>query len=170
MARRAKPGQATPQIENDYGTPEARRNAFHVIEQPDPSDRGSRRVRVQDDVICWYERRGYLSTRQADALRRWQCDAYLSGLIAPCIGSYQQTIRGSREEISDVRLAAQTRRGHAIDMLRNHDRHAVQMVDAVAVDGKPAGRWIMEQLGGAPSEALAWLNRYTLALAKHYGI
>jgi len=155
---------------SDFGTVEARRQAFHIVEQPDPGDRATRRVRVEQDMVEWYLRRNYITTVQADALKKWQADAYLAGLMPACIGGYGQTVNGGTTEFSDMRVAAIARRGNAIIMLTNLSRHAVPMVDAVAVNGKSAGRWMMEHVGGSPHEAMLWLQRFTDALGKHYGL
>jgi len=156
--------------ESDYGTPEARRQRFHVVEQPDPQDRQTRRVRVEQDVIEWYLRRDYVTQVQADALKKWQADAYMAGLMPACIGSYGQSISGGVAEFSDLKVAAITRRTNAIAFLTTVSPYAVSMVDALCVNEKPAGRWMMEQLGGSPHEAIVWLRRFCDALAKHYGL
>jgi len=156
--------------ELDFGTVEARRQVFHVIEQPDPQDRQTRRVRVEQDMVDWYLRRQYITTVQADALKKWQADAYLAGLMPACIGGYGQTVNGGTAEFSDMRVAAIARRGNAIIFLTNLSKYAVPMVDAVAVNGKSAGRWMMEHEGGSPHEAMLWLQRFTDALGKHYGL
>ena len=156
--------------ESDFGTPEARRKSFHIIEQPDPEQRSSRRLRVENCIISWYERRDYLTTLQADALRRWQSDAYLSGLMPSCIGGYQQSVRGGQSELSDLRIAAQGRRANAIKFVAKLGHNAVQLVDAVAVNGKSAGRWWMENIGGGANDAMLMLERLTNGLARHYGL
>ncbi|MBU3675960.1 MAG: hypothetical protein FGM54_02095 [Chitinophagaceae bacterium] len=153
----------------DHGPDEARRHAHWHLEQPDPRDRSTRRVRVEQDQPQWYLRRGYITQPQADALQRWQADAYLAGLMPACIGGYQQAINGGESELSDLRLAAQARRNHAIEVLAQINPHAVAMLDAVAVQGQSAGRWFMQKVGGPPSEALEWLNKISTRLAKHYG-
>lgn len=121
-------------------------------------------------MVDWYLRRNYLTQVQADALRKWQGDAYLAGLMPSCIGGYQQAISGGREELSDLRIAAQSRRDNAMRAIAHLSPYAVQLVDAVAVNGKSAGRWIMENLGGAPHDAMVWLQRYCDGLSKHYGL
>lgn len=153
----------------DFGTVESRRQAFFVIEQTDPNDRASKRVRVEDNVE-WYVRRHYLSRTQADALRKWQADAYLSGIMPACIGSYAQQVTGGQSEISDLRLAAQARRDNAITFLHKVGRYAVKLIDAVAVDGRPAGRYFLHEGYGSPNDALILLSKCTEALAKHYGL
>ena len=168
MAGRRKAEE--PQV-SDFGTPEARRQAIKAIEeQPDPQDRATKRLRVENDMIAWYLVRGYITQVQADALRKWQSDGYLAGLLPACIGGYGQTVNGGTTEFSDMRVAAIARRTNAIIFLTNLSRHAVTMVDAVAINGKSAGRWIMEHVGGSPHEALVWLKRFTDALARHYGL
>lgn len=167
----AKRKQAEEAPETDFGTIEARRQAIQaIVEQPDPQDRASRRLRVENDMIAWYLVRGYVTQIQADALRKWQADAYLAGLMPACIGGYGQTVSGGTAEFSDMRVAAIARRGNAIIMLTNLSKHAVPMVDAVAVNGKSAGRWMMEHVGGSPHEAMLWLQRFTDALARHFGL
>ena len=156
--------------EGDFGTPEARRKSFHIIEQPDPEQRSSRRLRVENCIISWYERRDYLTTLQADALRKWQSDAYLSGLMPSCIGGYQQSVYGGVSELSDLRIAAQGRRANAIKFVAKLGHNAVQLVDAVAVNGKSAGRWWMENIGGGANDAMLMLERLTNGLARHYGL
>lgn len=165
-------GQAVEAQENDFGTPEARRQAFHVVaEQPDPQDRATRRVRLED-IIDWYFRRHYLTRTQADALRKWQADAYLAGIMPSCIGSYAQTIRGGQTEISDIRMAAKTRRSNAIGFLEKlpRGRYLVLLVDAVAVQGQSAGKYFMTEGHGSPSDALTLLVTSAEGLAKHYGL
>ena len=125
---------------------------------------------MEQDMVEWYLRRGYITTVQADALKKWQADAYLAGLMPACIGGYGQTVNGGTAEFSDMRVAAITRRNNAIAFLTVHSPYAVPMVDAVAINGKSAGRWIMEQLGGAPHDAMVWLQRFTDALSRHYGL
>lgn len=171
MAGRKKPEEqeAVEKAPPDFGTPEARRQAFHVIEQTDPNDRASKRVRVEDNVE-WYVRRHYLTRIQADALRKWQADAYLSGIMPACIGSYAQQVTGGQSEISDLRLAAQARRDNAITFLHKVGRYAVKLIDAVAVDGRPAGRYFLHEGYGSPNDALILLSKCTEALAKHYGL
>ena len=127
-------------------------------------------MRVEQDIIEWYLRRDYISQAQADALKKWQADAYMAGLMPACIGGYGQAITGGVAEFSDLRVAAITRRTNAIAFLSTHSPYAVPMVDAVAINGKSAGRWIMEHLGGAPHDALVWLKRFCDALSKHYGL
>jgi hypothetical protein len=166
----AKRKQAEDPQGSDFGTVEARRQAFHIVEQPDPGDRSTRRVRVEQDMVEWYLRRQYITVTQADALKKWQADAYLAGLMPACIGGYGQTVNGGTTEFSDMRVAAIARRANAIIFLTNLSKYAVPMVDAVAINGKSAGRWIMEHVGGSPHEALVWLKRFTDALARHYGL
>lgn len=125
---------------------------------------------MEQDIIEWYLRRDYISQAQADALKKWQADAYMAGLMPACIGGYGQAITGGVAEFSDLRVAAITRRTNAIAFLSTHSPYAVPMVDAVAINGKSAGRWIMEHLGGAPHDALVWLKRFCDALSKHYGL
>lgn len=155
--------------DNDFGTDEARRRAEWLFEQPDPRDRSTRRVRVVQDQVDWYAKRQYIAPSQADALRRWQSDAYLAGLMPSGTGSYGQRIMGGQAELSDLRLAAQARRDHAIAYLMGLSPHAVPLIDAVAVTGTSAGRWVMTHLGGSPHEALEWLRKFATGLAKHYG-
>ena len=156
--------------ENDFGTPEARRQAFHIIEQPDPEQRASRRTRVEQDMVDYYLRRQYISVIQADALRKWQADAYLAGLLPACIGGYQQSIFGGQSELSDLRIAAGQRRANAIIFVQKLRRDAAIFIDAVVVNGKSAGRWWMEHIGGPPSEALDIMGKLANGLARHYGI
>lgn len=170
--KREGEGENTEQAqsqENDFGTPEARRQNFFIVEQPDPQDRSTKRVRVEDNIE-WYVRRHYLTRPQADALKKWQSDAYLSGIMPACIGSYAQQVTGGQSEISDMRLAAQSRRSHAIKFLSETGRYAVKLVDAVAVDMKPAGRYFMLEGYGSPNDALVLLAKSTEALARHYGL
>ena len=168
MARRAK--EESPH-EVDFGTPEARRQAFHVVEQPDPQDRQTRRLRIEvQDQVDWYLKRGYLTQIQADALRKWQSDAYLAGLMPACIAQYERRIPSGLDDLSDIRLAAQARRDNAIAFLTVFGPNAVGMVEAVAVEGKSAGRWLMERTGGSPHEAMLLLARYTDGLARHFGL
>ena len=155
---------------SDYGTPEARRRAFWVIEQPNPEDRATKRIRVEQDMIDWYLRRSYITVIQADALRKWQSDAYLSGLLPSCIGGYQQSIFGGQSELSDLRIAAQSRRANAIKFVTKLGRDAVSLIDAVAVNGKSAGRWWLEHVGGSANDALLMLEKLSTGLSKHYGL
>ena len=154
---------------SDYGTPEARRQSFFVVEQPNPEDRSTKRIRVED-TIDWYVRRSYLTRIQGDALRKWQQDAYLSGLQPACIGGYQQSVRGGMSELSDLRLAAQSRRSNAIRFAGKLGPYAAKLADAVAVDGKAAGRWWIEVVGGGANDAMLMLEKLTNGLARHYGI
>jgi len=124
---------------SDFGTPEARRQAFHIVEQPDPQDRATKRVRVEQDMVDWYLRRSYVTQIQADALRKWQSDAYLAGLMPACIAQYERRIPSGLDDLSDIRLAAQARRDNAIAFLTVFGPNAVGMVEAVAVEGKSAG-------------------------------
>ncbi len=167
MARRKQ--QEDPQG-SDFGTVEARRQAFHIVEQPDPQDRQTRRVRVEASMTEWLVRRGHIPQVVADALHKWWADAYFSGVQPACIGSYGQAINGGMSELSDMRIAAQARRDNAMKGLATLSPYAVALVDAVAVDGKAPGRWMMEKLGGSPHEALIWLNRFGDWLARHYGL
>jgi hypothetical protein len=167
--KREGEGEITEAQENDYGTPEARRQAFFVVEQPDPQDRSTKRIRIEDNIE-WYVKRSYLSRTQADALRKWQSDAYLSGIMPACIGSYAQQVTGGQSEISDMRLAAQSRRAHAIKFLSETGRYAVKLIDAVAVDMKPAGKYFMLEGYGSPNDGMILLYKCTEALAKHYGL
>lgn len=155
---------------NDFGTPEARRRAFWVVEQPNPEDRSTKRIRVEQDMIDWYLRRQYITVIQADALRKWQADAYLSGLLPACIGGYQQSIYGGQSELSDLRIAAQSRRANAIKFVAKLGHNAVQLVDAVAVNGKSAGRWWLENIGGPANDALVMLEKLANGLSRHYGL
>lgn len=159
-----------PQMDEiDFGSPEARDRADHVeIERPDPQSR-ERRIRLERETIDWYLRRDYITQTHADALRRWQADAYLAGLMPACIGSYGQKIVGGQAEISDLRLAAQERRANAIKTLQGLHFLAVKLIDAVAVDGKSAGRHFMQEGHGSPNEAMTLLLRACESLAKHYG-
>lgn len=167
MAR--KPIEIIPDGETDYGTAEARRHAFHIVEKPDPNAKQTR-LRVDSGLLDWYLRRGYLCQIQADALKRWQSDAYLAGLLPACVSSYGQTIIGGVMEYSERKIGAITRRANGIKFLQPLSPHAVPIVDAVAINEKPAGRWIMEQLGGTPREGMQMLERYSTALTKHYGL
>ncbi len=168
MARRTAKEESPH--ETDFGTPEARRQAFHVVEQPDPQDRQTRRLRVEQDMVDWYLRRSYVTQIQADALRKWQSDAYLAGLMPACIAQYERRIPSGLDDLSDIRLAAQARRDNAIAFLTVFGPNAVGMVEAVAVEGKSAGRWLMERTGGSPHEAMLLLARYTDGLARHFGL
>ena len=167
MVKRAKAEEAQ---ESDFGPVEARRQAFHIVEQADPQDRKTRRVRVDQGLTDWYLRRSYITQIQADALKKWQADAYLAGMLPACVGSYGQSVRGGIAEFSDLKLAAIARRTNAIAFMTAHSPYAVPMLDAITINEKPAGRWIMEHLGGAPHDALVWLHRFTDALARHYGL
>lgn len=155
---------------NDYGTVEARRKAFFIVEQPNPEDRSTKRIRVEQDMIDWYLRRQYITVLQADALRKWQADAYLSGLLPACIGGYQQSIYGGQSELSDLRIAAQSRRANAIKFVAKLGHNSVQLVDAVAVNGKSAGRWWLENIGGPANDALVMLEKLANGLSRHYGL
>lgn len=165
----AKRKQVEEPQEDDLGTPEARRQSFYIVERPDPNAK-TRRVRVEQDMPDWLSRRGHISQVVADALHKWAADAYLCGLQPACIGSYGQAINGGVSELSDMRLASQARRDNAMKGLATLSPYAVAMVDAVAVDGKAPGRWMMEKLGGSPHESLIWLNRFGEWLARHYGL
>jgi hypothetical protein len=87
-----------------------------------------------------------------------------------CIGSYAQQVTGGQSEISDMRLAAQSRRAHAIKFLSETGRYAVKLIDAVAVDMKPAGKYFMLEGYGSPNDGMTLLYKCTEALAKHYGL
>ena len=165
----AKRKQEDEPQEDDFGTPEARRQSFHIVERPDPNAK-TKRVRVDQGLTDWYLRRSYITQIQADALKKWQADAYLAGMLPACVGSYGQSIRGGIAEFSDLKLAAIARRTNAIAFMTAHSPYAVPMLDAITINEKPAGRWIMEHLGGAPHDALVWLHRFTDALARHYGL
>lgn len=164
------PKRTEEPTQGDFGTPEARRRAFWVVEQPNPEDRSTKRIRVEQDMIDWYLRRQYITVIQADALRKWQADAYLSGLLPACIGGYQQSIYGGQSELSDLRIAAQSRRANAIKFVAKLGHNAVQLVDAVAVNGKSAGRWWLENIGGPANDALVMLEKLANGLSRHYGI
>lgn len=167
-AQRVSNGQGRP--EPDYGSEAAIARANHwEIEQVNPQDRSTRRVRVERDPIDWYLRRNYVTMPQADALKRWQTDAYLSGLMPSCVGSYAQAVAGSRIDVSDTRLAAQARRANAIAFLQRIGHWAVKLIDAVAVDGRPAGKYYLAEGTGTPNQALIHLVQISEALAKHYG-
>ena len=171
MGQMTMPRRTEEPSESDFGTPEARRQAFFVIEQPDPEQRASRRLRVEtQDMVDWYLKRDLISQVQADALRKWHTDAYLSGLLPACIGGYQQSVRGGQSELSDLRIAAQSRRSNAIAFVTKLRRDAAVFIDAVTVNGKSAGRWWMEHIGGPPSEALDIMGKLANGLARHYGI
>ena len=157
------------QPDNDFGTDEARQRSDWIVEQPDPRDRSTRRVRVLQDQIDFYLKRSYITLVEGDALRRWQSDAYLAGLMPSATGNYNQRIMGGQAELSDQRLAAQARRDNAIAFLTKLSPHAVPLVDAVAVTGTSAGRWIVMHMGGSPHEAIEWLRKFAAGLAKHYG-
>lgn len=158
-----------PEQESDFGTPEARRQASWVIEQLDPNNRKSKRIRMEDNIE-WYIKRHYLTQPYADALVRYRDDAYLAGVFPPCIGNYDQRVTGGRSELSDVRLASKARRDHAIVLLAKLNKRAVALVEAVAVDGKHAGPYFQSTGMGTPNEALTLLVRCCEALAKHYGL
>lgn len=158
------------QQENDFGTPELRRQAFHVVEQPDPQDRATRRVRVETDMVSWYLRREYIKPKQADALRKWESDAYLAGILAPIIGNYQQAVSGGHEVISDLRMSAQGRRDNAIRCVEQLDRDAVNLLDAVAVHSMGAGPYMKRLNGTYPHDALLLLCKLSDALVRHYGL
>ena len=166
MGRKQPPQE--PQ-ENDFGTPEARRQAFSVVEQPDPSDRSTRRTRVEQSQVEWYLRRHWINQVEADAGTKWGVDAYLCGLQPACIGGYQQAINGGDADVSDIRLAAQARRANAIKALE-HIRLGARLIDAVAVDGRNAGRFVMEHGLATPGEAVSILRYCLQILAKHYGL
>lgn len=162
--------EALPQVENDFGTQQLRDRANDVIpEQPDPNDRSTRRVRVENDSIDWYARRNYISRQQADALRKWQSDAYLAGLMPSCIGQYASAINGGESELSDNRIAALSRRNNAMLFLKGIHKDAVDLVEAVAVRGQSAGRYMWQKYGMPPNEALNMLLNFSTALAKHFG-
>ena len=156
--------------QGDYGTPEARRRAFWVVEQPDPEQRASRRIRVEQSQPDWLLRRGHIQQVHADAFSIWSSDGYNSGLLPACIGGYQQSVRGGTSELSDIRLAAQARRANAIKFVVKLRTDAALFLDAVILDGKAAGRWWMEHIGGNPSEAIDVLCKLGNGLARHYGI
>jgi hypothetical protein len=164
-----KPQEETPEQESDFGTPEARHQASWVIEQLDPNNRKSKRIRMEDNIE-WYIKRHYLTQPYADALVRYRDDAYLAGVFPPCIGNYDQRVTGGRSELSDVRLASKARRDHAILLLTKLNKRAVALVEAVAVDGKHAGPYFQSTGMGTPNEALTLLVRCCEALAKHYGL
>ena len=174
MGMSTKTTTEEPQAEPDFGTPEARRNSFHVVvEQPDPEQRSSRRTRLENDMVRWYERRRYISTIQADALRRWHSDAHAAGLLPSCIGNYAQSIMGGQSELSDIRIAAQSRRNNAIKFLSTvplFGRYAALMVDMLAVNDKFIGKWFFDNGYGTPHEAMVALDKITTALARHYGL
>lgn len=168
-ARKTPPPTIRLIVDNDYGTEELRKRAHSIFfEQPDPNS-SAKRLRVEADIISWYLRRHYLSQFQADALRKFQTDAYLAGLMPSCTSNYQQAIAGSGE-LSDNRIAAQQRRGHTIDFLRTVDRQAVELIEAVAVRDQPAGRYMLTNYGLPPNEALKMLVKFSTALAKHLGL
>lgn len=164
-----QPREPEPEQESDFGTPEARRQASWVIEQLDPNNRKSKRIRMEDNIE-WYIKRHYLTQPYADALVRYRDDAYLAGVFPPCIGNYDQRVTGGRSELSDVRLASKARRDHAIVLLAKLNKRAVALVEAVAVDGKHAGPYFQSTGMGTPNEALTLLVRCCEALAKHYGL
>lgn len=164
-----QPREPEPEQESDFGTPEARRQASWVIEQLDPNNRKSKRIRMEDNIE-WYIKRHYLTQPYADALVRYRDDAYLAGVFPPCIGNYDQRVTGGRSELSDVRLASKARRDHAILLLTKLNKRAVALVEAVAVDGKHAGPYFQSTGMGTPNEALTLLVRCCEALAKHYGL
>jgi hypothetical protein len=163
---KAKPTEAD---ESDFGTPEARRQASWVIEQLNPNDRRSKRIRMEDNIE-WYIKRHYLIQPHADALVRYRDDAYLAGVFPPCIGNYDQRVTGGKSEISDVRLASKARRDHAIALLAKINKRAVALIEAVAVDGKHAGPYFQSSGMGTPNEAITLLVRCCEALGKHYGL
>lgn len=155
----------------DFGSPEAIRQAHHAeLEQADSQDITTRRIRVDRCKISWYERRHYITTQQADALRKWQADAYLAGLMPSCTGSYQPAITGRQSELSDTRIAAQTRRNHAIEFLNGVGRDAFDLIEAVAVRGQSAGRYMLVKYGMSPHEALEALVKFSDRLAVHFGL
>lgn len=125
-----------------------------------------------EDIIDWYARRHYLTRHQADALRKWQADAYLAGIMPSCIGSYAQTIRGGQSDISDIRMAAKTRRSNAMAFLEKQPRgrYCVLLMDAVAVQGQSAGKYFMTEGHGSPNDALTLLATSAEGLARHYGL
>ncbi len=163
---KAKPTKAE---ESDFGTPELRRQGTWTIDQLDPNNRASKRIRMEDN-IAWYTRRHYLSQQQADALVRYRDDAFMAGIFPPCIGNYDQRVAGGKTELSDVRIAAQARRDHAINLLAKTHARAVALIEAVAVDGKMAGPYFLSTGMGTPNEALTLLVRCCEALGKHYGL
>jgi hypothetical protein len=125
---------------------------------------------VENDIIGWYHRRDYLTQHQADALTKWQSDAYLSGIMPSCTGSFEPSISGGHSEISDTRIAAQKRRSHAIAMLDKINHDLTLMVDAVAVKGISAGRYMLTRFGGSPQEGLEQLVKAATILSRHYGL
>lgn len=166
----------------DFGSPEAIRQAHHAeLEQADPNDITTRRIRVETDMITWYERRRLFlspSERQDDRLNQIRADAcrmlaaitYKAGQMPSCTGSYQPAITGRLSELSDSRIAAQTKLNHAIEFLNGVGRDAFDLIEAVAVRGQSAGRYMLVKYGMSPHEALEALVKFSDRLAVHFGL
>jgi len=177
MKRHPKEGRNMRPLDapaSDYGPPEAKLRGDGVVEQPDPNDRSTRRLRVCSDVIAWYEKRNYLDNAQARALETFGRDGYLAGLecLEASAGRLGGYCDGNVSAMSDARVAAGVRRGHALDMLDRLPPKIVlrQIVDAVAIGGCFAGGYAMRRWGMSPSEALDVLRLGATRLAKHYGM
>jgi hypothetical protein len=82
---------------------------------------------------------GDITQPQADALQRWQADAYLAGLMPACIGGYRQG--GSTAARASCRIFALRPKPGGTTPLRSWPRStdAVATLDAVAVQGQSAG-------------------------------
>ena len=143
---------------SDFGTPELAKRHHTTVEQPDPNDQQTKRIRVEQCQVQWYLRRHYLTQPQADALTKWQSLAYLSGLQPSCTGSLEPRVAGLVAELSDTRLAARWSRDCAIKFLSNINPTLTLLVDAVAVDGNSAGRWLLARTGEPPNRALELLQ------------
>lgn len=160
----------TVQSLSDFGTAELHKRHHTTMEQPDPNDLSTRRIRVENDQISWYSRRNYITQPQADALNRWQRDAYLAGLTPSCTGSFEPSVNGNVTDISDTRLAAQSRRDHAVKLLDGVHQDFVALTDAVCLQGQSAGRYMLARFGTPPDEAMRMLQSCGQALAVHWGM
>ena len=155
---------------SDFGTPELAKRHHTTIEQPDPNDQQTKRIRVEQCQVQWYLRRHYLTQPQADALTKWQSLAYLSGLQPSCTGSLEPRVAGSMSDMSDTRLSAKISRDSAVTYLSKINPILTLMVDAVAVNGNSAGRWLLARTGEPPNRALELLQFAASSLAKHWGM
>ena len=99
----------------------------------------------------------------------YQSDAYKAGMMRSNISSYGLTIRSSVDELPDIRMAAQQRRNHAMESLKTLGPRAIMLVEAVAVDGKSAGKYFMQEGHGYPNDGLVLLVKAAHVLARHYG-
>lgn len=159
-------------MSGDFGTPELQIRGNAVLEQGDPNDITTRRIRVESSMIDWYAKRHYLTPQQVQAAEQYAQDAYLAGLDPKVTGSFEASVQGSTSQLSDARIAAQVRRHNAMRFLeaippRDHLR---QLMDAVCIQGIAAGRYAMSVWGSSPDEAMKLLEYATNALGKHYGL